>query len=241
MGHANTSPAFPFPRHLAGTEAAGAVPGEPVGQFELGDHRNFVYLITDWRSKEAAIVDPQSELAPVRQALREHGLALRSILLTHTHFDHIAGVPALLREDPTLHLRVHEKDARRLDPKIREATNFHALSGGEMIQVGQLQLQVIHTPGHSSGEVCFFMRHPQPGFLFTGDTLFIRDCGRTDLESGSNSEMFASLQLLKGLPPETVILPGHHYSRECASTLGRELEQSPPLRTRSVEELANLP
>lgn len=78
-------------------------------------------------------------------------------------------------------------------------------------------------------------------FLLTGDTLFIRDCGRTDFEDGDNEQMFQSLQRIKKLPPATVILPGHHYQPETASVLELELLESAPLKCRSVEELAGLP
>ena len=104
----------------------------------------------------------------------------------------------------------------------------------------------IHTPGHSAGELCYRLEATDlkgelRTYLFTGDTLFIRDCGRTDLETGSNAQMFESLQRLKKFPPDTVILPGHHYVRECASTLSREMETSPPLRCASIQELEALP
>jgi glyoxylase-like metal-dependent hydrolase (beta-lactamase superfamily II) len=101
----------------------------------------------------------------------------------------------------------------------------------------------MHTPGHSSGEFCYLLpkqTQVDRPYVFTGDTLFIRDCGRTDLESGNDAEMFASLQILKQLDPDTVILVGHHYAKECASTLGEELKVSPPLKCASVSELSNL-
>ena len=107
-------------------------------------------------------------------------------------------------------------------------------------EVGSIRVRVLHTPGHSAGECCYFFENGGK-YLFTGDTLFIRDYGRTDFADGSNEQMFASLQRIKALPPETVILPGHHYVRECASILSKEIVESPPLRCGSVEELASLP
>jgi hydroxyacylglutathione hydrolase len=222
--------------HLSGFEAQGLALGQPIAQFEIGDYRNFIYLILDWDRREAAIVDPQKDLSLPLRALAEHGFKITHLLLTHTHFDHIAGVPELLRTHPELSAYVHPDDAHRLSHQ-----RIHLLRDGEIIQIGKTQVRAIHTPGHSAGELCYFLDATQPPYLLTGDTVFIRDCGRTDLETGSNEQMFESLQRIKTLPPSTVILPGHHYVRECASTLEKEMRESPPFACKSVAELAALP
>lgn len=229
---------FPLPRHLSLNDPQGAVEGETIAQFELGSYRNFVYLILDWKTREAAIVDPQSDLEPPLGWLERNGFRLSRILLTHTHHDHIAGVPELKRRFPALPLHVHADDARRLRNVAPEL-----IGDGAEIPLGQLSIRAMHTPGHSAGELCYFIQGwaGTPPYLLTGDTVFIRDCGRTDLESGSDEQMFASLGKIARLPPETVILPGHHYARECASTLARELRESPPFGCKSVEELRSLP
>jgi glyoxylase-like metal-dependent hydrolase (beta-lactamase superfamily II) len=237
-----SSSAFPpLPDSLSGHEARGIQPGLPVAQFEIGSYRNFVYLIIDWGSRQAAVVDPQADLAPLDEALSAHRLSLSAIFLTHSHFDHIAGVPELLRRSPRLPIYVHPGDAYRLAREHR--ANVTPIHGGQKLGVGGLEIDVLHTPGHSVGECSYFIssREDVPPFLFTGDTVFIRDCGRTDLETGSNEQLFASLQRIKSLPPETVILPGHHYQRECASTLARERAESPPFLCQNVQELASLP
>ncbi|HUP57216.1 MAG TPA: MBL fold metallo-hydrolase, partial [Bdellovibrionota bacterium] len=161
-----------------------------------------------------------------------------AILLTHTHHDHVAGVPELVSRFPDAALRVHTGDSHRLSPELQRRAR--PVGDGEMIAIGELSIKALHTPGHSAGEISYLIQ-TRPPCLLTGDTVFIRDCGRTDFESGSNDQMFASLQKIKRLPPETIILPGHHYKPECASTLGRELVESPPFRCASVEELASLP
>jgi len=227
-----------LPEHLAENRATGFRGEEPVAQYELGSYRNFIYLILDWREKKAAIVDPQSDLDKLLGDLKDYGFELTGILLTHTHHDHIAGVPKLLERFPSLPIYVHPVDSHRLERKL--SGSVQPLTDGQEIPVGSLSIQVIHTPGHSAGECCYFFERGRK-YLFTGDTLFIRDCGRTDFEDGSNEQMFDSLQRIKALAPETVILPGHHYAKECATILAQELAESAPLRCGSVAELAALP
>lgn len=230
-----------LPRHLAGHSAAGLVPGEPIAQFEIGDTRNLIYLILDWRDKTAAIVDPQRDLAPPLDALAAHGFRLERIFLTHTHSDHTAGVPELLRRQPGIELHFHESDFCHLPQTLRSVPNLRPIVDGDTVVVGSLKVEVMHTPGHSAGECCYFLGETTPPYLLTGDTVFIRDCGRTDLPTGDTREMFASLRRISGLPHPTVILPGHHYRPETASTLAKELAESPPFRCKSVEELEALP
>lgn len=229
-----------IPLHLNGKKAAHEQAGEPIAQFEIGDYQNFVYLILDWNTKKAGIVDPQLDLSGPRDCLKRHSFELVSILLTHTHFDHIAGVPQLIQSYPDVPVCVHSKDSHRLNKKILETGKLKLLNDEEWISIGELRIQAIHTPGHSAGEISYFIKN-NPPYLFTGDTVFIRDCGRTDFETGSNAEMFHSLQRIRSLPPESIILPGHHYREECASTLEKELRESPPFQCKSVEELASLP
>lgn len=216
--------------------------GAPVAQFEIGDYRNFVYLILDWNTKKAAIIDPQEDLSKPLLALETHGFQLERVLLTHTHFDHIAGVQELIEKFSKLPLHVHSLDRHRLKEKGPDVWSACCpTEDEEQISVGQLQIQALHTPGHSAGEICYRLETSENAYLFSGDTLFIRDCGRTDLETGSNEQMFQSLQKIKKLDPKTVILPGHHYVKEYTSTLSRELETNPPLQCKSVRELEALP
>jgi glyoxylase-like metal-dependent hydrolase (beta-lactamase superfamily II) len=213
---------------------------EPFIQFEIGLLKNFVYLVLDWETKLAAVVDPQSNLSPVYEFLEKNSFKLQMILLTHTHHDHVAGVVPLLKKESSICVYVNQEDTHRLHKSMQE--RIVRITDNQVVHLGKTQIKVLHTPGHSAGESCFFISpSDHPPFLLTGDTLFIRDCGRTDLETGSNEEMFKSLQRIKTFPKETIILPGHHYKEECTSTLEIEMRESPPLQVQSVEELVRLP
>jgi glyoxylase-like metal-dependent hydrolase (beta-lactamase superfamily II) len=227
-----------IPPHLTQPTATGEKVGEPIAQFEIGNYQNFVYLILDWQNKEAAWIDPQKDLSRPLECLKQYGFQLKWILLTHTHFDHIAGLSELAELFPQASIGVNDGDLPRLKPFIQK--KVQNIRDGDLLSVGNLSIEVLHTPGHSPGECCYWVKSSPP-YLLTGDTVFIRDCGRTDLEGGSNIEMFNSLQKLKRLPPEAIILPGHHYQPECASTLQKEMKESPPFQCNSVEELASLP
>jgi hydroxyacylglutathione hydrolase len=229
-----------LPAHLNSGKATGFIPGEVIAQYELGSMRNFIYLILDPSTKTAAIVDPQKDLQPVAD-LEANGYRLSAIILTHSHHDHVAGVPELVAKRPDLPVYVHQADAHRL--KNVPAANIRFVNDGETLKVGDLAIEAIHSPGHSPGEVCYRLTAPNTGqgFLLTGDTLFIRDCGRTDFPDSSNDDMFKTLQRLKGLPDDLVVLPGHHYAMETASVLGAEKKNSPPLLARTPDELLHLP
>jgi hydroxyacylglutathione hydrolase len=229
-----------LPRHLSGVRATGLVSNEPIAQYELGNYRNFVYLILDWELRKAALVDPQADLTAPLAQLRENRFELSAVLITHTHHDHVAGIPELARRFPDLRYHVHRQDAHRLSHWPDLSDRIVEAQENSPIQIGNLSIQALHTPGHSAGE-CSYLFESGRAYLLTGDTIFIRDCGRTDLESGSNAQMFATIQRIKALSPGTIFLPGHHYVPECATTLAAELASSPPFKCRTVEELAALP
>lgn len=220
-------------------EPLGLLPQCPVAQWRLGDHYNFVYLILDWESREAAWVDSWPHPDPVLDALAAHGFRLTTILLTHTHWDHIGGLDGLLAGFPDAELRVHPLEKHRLTGLALERARD--LRDGEVLRVGALRVNVLHTPGHTAGAVCYYLETGEGPCLLTGDTVFVRGCGRTDLPTGSDERMFESLQKLKRLPGRTRIFPGHQYSPEAFTTLESEMRESPPFRCASVAELAGLP
>lgn len=212
-------------------------PGQsPIFQYEIGPLKNLVYLVIDWKTKLALWVDPQRDLSEPVKDLESFGLKLQGILLTHTHPDHIAGLPALRELYPEIPVYLHGLDAHRLRD-ITSAKSLHFLEDHDDFLLGTLKIQAIHTPGHSAGALTY----QTEDCLLTGDTLFIRDCGRTDLPTGSTFQMFQTLQRYKTMNPQLKIFPGHHYRPEFWSTLAEETRSSPPLQCRSVQELEILP
>ena len=215
-------------------------PHPNIAQFEIGPFKNFVYLILDPGSKQAAIVDPQKDLSPLLTQMEKDHRQLTGIFVTHSHHDHVAGLQELVQKFPEVPVYIHPEELHRL--KGLDLTTLKKISDGEVIPVGNLAVRVIHTPGHSTGECCFYLEaEGAPPCVLTGDTVFIRDCGRTDLETGSTAQMFDSLQKIKALPSKTLIFPGHHYREEGFSILETELRTSPPLLCQSVLELEALP
>lgn len=182
----------------------------------------------------AAIVDPGAEPERIAAALERHSLTPRLILLTHGHFDHIGGAEAL-RQRYHIPLYVHAADAELLsDPAKnggkglmgREVTAGcdHLLVDGDRIPLDELEFQVIHTPGHTKGSACFSAEDA----LLTGDTLFCRGIGRTDLYGGSFPEIRRSLSRLAALEGDRRVFPGHGP----ATTLDAERAENPYLGER---------
>lgn len=210
-----------------------------VDQFLMGRLRNFIYLITI--GNEAMVIDPQADLSPWEKKLTERGAHLTGVLLTHTHWDHVEGVPAVAAKYPNAKMYVHESDSFRLEKYTDEVrARFVFIKDGDKICLGNQTIEVLHTPGHSAGECCYMISQSPP-LLFTGDTVFVNEVGRTDLETGSTAELFATLQRLKKLPPETIIYPGHDYGKTVTSTIARESAESAAFRCQTIEELHALP
>ncbi len=173
-------------------------------------------------SGRGAAIDPSLGSAKkiIDQAKRS-GLAIEKILLTHSHWDHIADVHAL-KEKTGASLYVHQLDAMNVEAPgsdglplyfpITPSKPDHLLQGGEIITVGPFELQAIHTPGHTPGGVCFYLA--SEGILFAGDTLFCGGMGRLDLPTGNAQSMRASLRKLAMLPPKTRVISGHGRETE---------------------------
>ena len=195
---------------------------------ELGPMENFVYLIHDHASGRAAVVDPAWEVPRVLELADRLGARITDILLTHSHHDHINGIEAVLeRFDAQVHL---SRPEARFWGHYPDLPTLH--HGGDVIDVGQTPVRMLHTPGHTPGSVCYHLDDD----LITGDTLFVFGCGRCDLRGGDPEQMYTTLKdLAGGLPRETVIHPGHNYADLASSTLDEQVQGNPFLHFDRLE------
>lgn len=191
-----------------------------IHALELGPMENFVYLIEDGASGRAAVVDPAWDVPQVLALAERHGVRITDILLTHSHHDHINGIAAVLDAfDAQLHLL---KDEARFWGSYLDIPTLH--HGGDRIRVGDTEIEVLHTPGHTPGSACYRVGEQ----LISGDTLFVFGCGRCDLRGGDPEQMFHTLSDMQArLPAETLILPGHNYAEKPTSTLAEQVECNP--------------
>lgn len=187
---------------------------------------NFSYLIGDDDTREVAIVDPDNNEV-IMELIEEDRLKPVAILVTHEHHDHTAGAEALSAEYD-IPVYIHS-DGRRAVSGVQ----IEELGDGDVIDVGDVEIEVLHTPGHAPGAVCFLA----DGKLLTGDTLFVGGCGRCDLEGSDVEEMYDSLlNRLAKLPDDIEIYPGHDYGDRPFSTIGEEKDTNPYLNCDSLEE-----
>ncbi len=211
--------------------------GPYLKQIELGPMQNFVYVIGDPETRDCVVVDPAWEIDAILDTINRDGMTLKGALVTHTHQDHVGGhlfgfdipgVEEMLGKSPTK-IYVHKAEREFLRGLGSDVVK---VDGGDTLQVGRLTVTFIHTPGHTPGSQCFLV----DGRLVSGDTLFIRSCGRTDLPGSDPKEMYYSLtQRLAALPDDTVVFPGHNYGGE-STTIGAEKRQNPMMNFRSMTE-----
>ncbi|MBU0480454.1 MAG: MBL fold metallo-hydrolase [Proteobacteria bacterium] len=206
-----------------------------IKQIVVGSFRVNCYLVACPKTKNCVIIDPGGDADLILQSVREDGLHPLFILNTHGHADHVVAnrqlsaafsIPVCMHEDddiffadPAVRL-VSEKELGLVPPGPADIR----LKDGEVLEVGSLRIRVIHTPGHTPGSVCYLVA----GNLFTGDTLFVGDVGRTDLSGGSFDKLLASIKdKILPLPDTTKVLPGHDYGEAPTSTLAWEKEENP--------------
>lgn len=202
-------------------------------QLELGPMQNFIYLVGDPVTREAAVVDPGWEVPTILKTAEQDGYRLTHVFVTHAHFDHVMGLGKLLQA-ADLPVYVHRDEAASLDI---DPSSLKPIDSGEVIHVGQVPVTLIHTPGHTPGSQCLLV----DGRLLSGDTLFIRACGRCDLPGGDPAALFHSLtHTLKALDDTTVLYPGHNYAPTPTSTLEDEKQRNPFLRIQTVEQFRGL-
>ena len=175
-----------------------------VTSLPVGSIGTNCYLIYDETTKDAAVIDPGDNAKPVAARIKELGLNVRAILLTHGHFDHCGDVKRI-RKLTGAQVFVHPAD-RDLPIMLRRGLEADRdLADGDVLDLAGTRLRVLHTPGHTPGSVCFLCGD----LLFSGDTLFEGSCGRTDFPGGSWPEMLASLRRLAELEGDYKVYPGH--------------------------------
>ena len=189
----------------------------------------FTYVVFDAQSLEAVIIDPvDTQLERDQKTIQSLGLKLKWALETHAHADHITSA-GLLAE----HL-----GAQTAAPEgCHIGTAAVQLIDGQMIPFGAFVLKALHTPGHTGGSMCFYVNADQASHVFTGDTLLIGGCGRTDFQSGSAKDMFNSLtNILFKLPASTTVWPGHDYQGRTHSSIGHEMQHNQRVAGKSLAQ-----
>jgi glyoxylase-like metal-dependent hydrolase (beta-lactamase superfamily II) len=192
-------------------------------QVPVGTFQNFAYVFGDEKTGIAAVVDPAWEVDRLLQICSELGLKVSFGINTHSHHDHVEGNDKLVSRTGAK-IIAHVSSPVRKDVAVKE---------GDVIEISSLRAKVIHTPGHCADHICLLI----DGKLLTGDTLFVGECGRTDLPGGNARDMYDSLfnKIMK-LDDAVEIYPGHDYGPKFSSTIGYERNNNYTLKKRSVEE-----
>lgn len=198
-----------------------------IHQISVGNMQNFTYVLEDEKSGEGVVIDPSWDLDKIEEIIKRNNITIKFIINTHHHFDHtignegmkkITGAKIIQHENSTL---VHEKSVKDSDK----------------IKFGSEELLVLHTPGHSKDSICLI----GDGNIFSGDTLFVGNCGRVDLPGGSARELYESLfGKLYCLNDSLVLYPGHNYGHKPISTIGEQKETNFILQKRSLDEFLDM-
>jgi glyoxylase-like metal-dependent hydrolase (beta-lactamase superfamily II) len=198
-----------------------------VHQIEVGNMQNFTYILEDEDTGEAIILDPSWNLDEIQKVITRHNLKVKYIVNTHHHFDHTLGNEAMAKETEAKILQ-HEASTLKHDITLVDE---------QKIKFGNSQLTVFHTPGHSKDSICLV----GDGKIFTGDTLFVGNCGRVDLPGGSAQELYHSLfDILYKMDESLVLYSGHNYGSTPISTLANEKKSNFVLQKRSEQEFVEL-
>jgi hydroxyacylglutathione hydrolase len=195
-----------------------------VFQIPVGQMANFTYIIADEEMGEAAIIDPSWDLDKIFGILKKNGWNTKYIINTHTHFDHTLG---------------NEPVAKVTGGKIVQHRNSLddkqiPVSEGDIIKIGKIPLRILHTPGHSKDSICLIVDEK---LVFTGDTLFVGNCGRVDLAGSDPREIYHSLfDKVAKLDESLIVYPGHDYGPHPTSTIGHEKKTNYVMQSRSIQD-----
>lgn len=204
-----------------------------IERLEVGPFASNCYIVGAETSHEGIIIDPGAEANRILKRVKDLGLTVKFIVLTHSHIDHIGAVKEI-KEITKAELAVHSADARALQSRSPMGVLYRLslqaapppdrlLKGGDSLEIAGLRLLVLHTPGHSPGGICLLGE----GVVFTGDTLFNFGIGRTDMPGGSTHQLMDSIHTkLMVLPDNTFVYPGHGPE----TTIGTERKWNPFLQ-----------
>ena len=195
-----------------------------VMQLLVGQMANFTYILVDEETGKAAIIDPSWNLEKVFYTLKKNSWKLEYIINTHSHFDHVLGNEQVAAAT----------GAKIIQHKCSPLEKQVPVDDGETIKLGKIQIRVLHTPGHSKDSICLIANEE---IVFTGDTLFIGNCGRTDLPGSDPAEMYDSLLAkVATLDESLIVYPGHDYGQTPSSTIYTQKKTNYVLQPRSKKD-----
>ncbi|HIA03187.1 MAG TPA: MBL fold metallo-hydrolase [Myxococcales bacterium] len=215
-------------------------------QIKAGTMENFVYAVGCMETRECVLIDPAWEVEGLLESLDKDDMTLTGVLITHYHPDHcggsmygfsVQGLPELMASRPVpVHINEHEAEGLKKVTGLSDS-DLRIQSSGDTLNVGNIPIQFLHTPGHTPGSQCFKLGNR----LISGDTLFVQGCGRVDLPGGDSDEMYRTLtQKLATLPDDTILYPGHHYSPEASATMEQIKQSNHYLRVSSLDDWRRL-
>lgn len=185
---------------------------------------NFSYILADPETREAAVIDSSYNATEIIKTIKSQSLRLKYIINTHGHSDHTAG-NSELRSLFSAKIVTHNQSKTSSDIKVED---------GEVLNVGKIAIKVLYTPGHTPDSICLLVDKEK---LFTGDTLFVGECGRTDLPGGNAKNLYESLfNKLLSLDDSLEVYPGHDYGSRPSSTIGYERKNNYVLQPRSLKD-----
>lgn len=198
-----------------------------VHQIQVGNMQNFTYIVEDDNTNEAIIIDPSWDLIELELLIKRNNLKIKYIVNTHHHFDHTLGNEAMT-ESTKAPIIQHESSELKHDITVKN---------GDYIEFGNSKLKVLHTPGHSKDSICLIGDNK----IFSGDTLFVGNCGRIDLPGGSAKELYHSLfDVLHSLDDNLVLYSGHNYGISETSTIGQEKTTNPVMQKRTEQQFVEM-
>jgi len=204
-------------------------------QIQIGPMQNFTYLIGSRKTMEVVVVDPAWDIDGIMALINDRGYKLNSALITHYHPDHcggsfgknkVQGIAELLAVNPVKsYVHKLEADGIKKVTGVSES-DLVRVESGDKLKVGDIEVEFLHTPGHTPGSQCFKIKNT----LVSGDTLFINGCGRVDLPGSNSEDMYRSVQKLAALPDDTILLPGHNYGDVASASMAETKKVNTHLR-----------